>query len=554
MKKVAFYLCPPKFFFLFSLFFTAIYTHSFAATYTSITGTGNWSSNASWTCNSAPCTYPKAGDVVIIQGTITLDAAASIGGTLTSITVQNGKTLILAANVSSNIALTGGILATSGTNPISLTGAITATGGGSITPLATAPLTLSGAISSATSGTLSYSGGNLTAASLSIGSGTTMNIGTSTANSGKLTLKGNATMLGKLVVNKGGTLDASGYTLSVNAGVNGNPACTLANSNIQVDGVVLVDNLTLEKSCMYVSGVNSISTSTPPGFVKIQKNLTINQQGDLQIAGLYLVGGNVDADQGNIDITGTGYFGVAGTADYSPNSAPNTTLNYCENSSILSCPSNSTCPFLNTQNTTNECNNVCRAYVCSGFYASYPLPVDLLSFSATVEPTVRRIRLEWITASETNNDYFAIERSSDGLDFEEISRVKGTGTTTLMNTYTAYDTQPLPGITYYRLKQVDLDGKYAYSKIASALFEQVKLTISPNPTDGTKVGINWSMEVEKATIYVYNQIGQELYNWLVLNPDNQQVISFPQPLKKGVYLLKIHTDTHIFTEKLVVYN
>jgi archaellum component FlaF (FlaF/FlaG flagellin family) len=535
------------------LFGLLISSYSFAATYTSTVAGGNWSAASSWTCNNAPCTYPKAGDIVIIRGPVTLNAAAAIGGTLASVTIQTGGNLILSSNLNSNITLSGGTLSSSGINAISLTGAVTVSSTSSTTPLSTAPVSLSGGIS-ITGGTLTYSGGNFSAASLSIAGSTIFNIGTATANSGKLTLRGNANMLGRLVVNKGGTLDASGYTLAVNAGVNGNPVCNLANSNVLVDGIIMVDNLTVEAACMYVSGVASISSATPPGFVKVQKNLTLNQRGDLQIAGLYLVGGNVDADQGNIDITGTGYFGVAGTTEYQNNGGPAASLNYCNNSSILSCSPAVVCPFPNTQNTANECANVCRAYVCSGFFSTFPLPIDLLSFAAIPEPAAKRIRLEWITASETNNDYFSLERSSDGLNFEELNQVKGAGLSASLHTYHAFDNRPLTGINYYRLKQVDLDGKYVYSKMVSVLHEQVKLTLSPNPTDGKKIGILWNREVKEATIRIYNQTGYELYSRQVFNPDTEQVIILPQPLKKGVYLIKIYSGSQIFSEKLIVYN
>jgi hypothetical protein len=398
--------------------------------------------------------------------------------------------------------------------------------------------------------------GNTSVGSLAINSGGVLNIGALPAISGRLRLANNVTMEGRLLIRKGSTLDGTGRSMSVNAGVNGNPVCNQGNANVEVDGVLLLDDLSIEASCLYVSGVPSISAATPPGFVRIQRNLTITQRGDMQIAGLYLVGGNVKADQGNIDITGTGYFGVAGTTDYQNNGGPDPSLNYCQNSSVLSCSPAASCPFPSTQNTTNECNNVCRAFVCSGFASSFPLPINLISFSATKELNPASVRLEWTTASERNNDYFVVERSRNAIEFEALEKVKGAGNRDLVRTYAANDRNPLPGIAYYRLKQIDLDGKFSYSKVISIEMEVTGFTISPNPADGKKFSVSWSSPAGKAEIYIYDQAGRELY---MAEIDNnlyytEKTIYLKETLKKGIYLVKVQIHGRQFTQKLMVNN
>lgn len=89
-----------------------------------------------------------------------------------------------------------------------------------------------------------------------------------------------------------------------------------------------------------------------------------------------------------------------------------------------------------------------------------PLPIELLRFAGT--PEEDRILLNWETANEINNDFMAVERSSDGINFREIGKLKGKGTTTEQQQYEFVDRQPLPGINYYRLRQVDFDGAYEY--------------------------------------------------------------------------------------------
>jgi hypothetical protein len=114
-----------------------------------------------------------------------------------------------------------------------------------------------------------------------------------------------------------------------------------------------------------------------------------------------------------------------------------------------------------------------------------PLPVELISFAG--ENLGEKNRLVWSTASETNNDYFVVERSDDGVTFSEIARVDGAGTTTQMRNYEAFDYYPNNGISYYRLKQTDFNGAFSYSAIISMenkfMVASVE-NIHPNPSTG----------------------------------------------------------------------
>ncbi|MEM8908810.1 MAG: hypothetical protein AAGD05_13265, partial [Bacteroidota bacterium] len=92
-----------------------------------------------------------------------------------------------------------------------------------------------------------------------------------------------------------------------------------------------------------------------------------------------------------------------------------------------------------------------------------PLPVELASF--TVRKVAKGAQLDWVTVSEVNNDRFVVERSADGRIFESISTLNGNGTTTSSQSYQYFDEQVLPGINYYRLRQVDLDGTAHLSEV-----------------------------------------------------------------------------------------
>ena len=109
------------------------------------------------------------------------------------------------------------------------------------------------------------------------------------------------------------------------------------------------------------------------------------------------------------------------------------------------------------------------------FSAGTVLPVELIDISATVKP--EGIMLEWATATEENNDYFLLERSTDGRGFEPIGRVVGQGTSSQINYYQFLDESPLLGQSYYRLRQVDFDGSQHLSDVLSVRLPQSGLSI-----------------------------------------------------------------------------
>lgn len=118
------------------------------------------------------------------------------------------------------------------------------------------------------------------------------------------------------------------------------------------------------------------------------------------------------------------------------------------------------------------------------------LPVELDQFFVT--RVGAEARLDWSTFSERNNDYFAVERSQNGKDFAEIGKVKGTGASREIVHYQFADRQPEPGLNYYRLRQVDLDGAVSYSPVRVLVFGSATvLRILPSPASEF-IQIQWS--------------------------------------------------------------
>jgi hypothetical protein len=117
-----------------------------------------------------------------------------------------------------------------------------------------------------------------------------------------------------------------------------------------------------------------------------------------------------------------------------------------------------------------------------------PLPIDLLSFHAW--PVDDVVRVEWSTATETNNAGFAVERSTDLASWEEVAYVAGAGNSQTVISYIATDMRPISGSAYYRLKQIDLDGTTDISPVRHVLrSEREELQLWPNPA-GSFVHVN----------------------------------------------------------------
>jgi hypothetical protein len=199
----------------------------------------------------------------------------------------------------------------------------------------------------------------------------------------------------------------------------------------------------------------------------------------------------------------------------------------------------------------------------SGFYIhannvhNDPLPVTLISFTATAEDN-KFIQLDWATASETDNSGFQIERSTNGTEFDAIGWAQGHGNSTVMNSYRYSDLTALPGIVYYyRLKQVDLDGRFAYSNIASAsLTGDLGFTLEtliPNPANSqVAVGVISNVNA-MTTITMTDMLGRVVVNepWEMSIGYNTQKFDLSK-MAEGAYVVTIYSGNIRTSKRLVV--
>ena len=172
------------------------------------------------------------------------------------------------------------------------------------------------------------------------------------------------------------------------------------------------------------------------------------------------------------------------------------------------------------------------------------LPVELISFNGRKDGEA--VALEWLTASEENNDYFLIERSTDGDKFEPLQEVVGLGTSEKVAEYFAYDTKPNRGINYYRLAQFDLDGtRNETGKIVAVEFtDDVAISVSPNPVSNDFINLNYTT-INKGSVQIeIIDVQGRLVTTQVMNVSRGETainIDLPE-LSTGVYVLRTLQD------------
>ena len=182
-----------------------------------------------------------------------------------------------------------------------------------------------------------------------------------------------------------------------------------------------------------------------------------------------------------------------------------------------------------------------------------PLPVELLSFDVNyVSPVVEA---NWSTASELNNDFFTLERSADGKEFEFVLQIDGAGTTSQKQTYQAFDPSPLQGLSYYRLKQTDFDGTINYSRI-KMVEVGYSLSVYPNPGNGKefhlKIKLEQGSSVKLQVLDLSGVIVHEESRITEIEGVQTLVINPSVPFRTGLYYLRILHQNKQDLIKLVV--
>ncbi|WP_299754290.1 T9SS type A sorting domain-containing protein [uncultured Pontibacter sp.] len=179
-----------------------------------------------------------------------------------------------------------------------------------------------------------------------------------------------------------------------------------------------------------------------------------------------------------------------------------------------------------------------------------PLPVTLISFTAQAQNG--GVLLKWATATELSNDYFIVERSINGRTFEEVSRVKGAGSSSVRLDYSLLDSKAPAGVVYYRLKQVDFDGQFEYSRVAMVRVQETAapvVKLYPNPAVST---VNLDMTTLPDAVYRVRIVSMDGRVLRELNIEGRKIEQLDiNQLPSGNYLLQVQGAQFAKSLKLI---
>ncbi|MBO2012245.1 beta strand repeat-containing protein [Hymenobacter negativus] len=185
-----------------------------------------------------------------------------------------------------------------------------------------------------------------------------------------------------------------------------------------------------------------------------------------------------------------------------------------------------------------------------------PLPVELLQFTAVRQGLA--VAVAWATASEKNSAYFQVQRSVDGRTFSTIERVEAQGNSNTRHNYATLDTKPMGGLSYYRLRQVDRDGKDAYSPIVAVRFEgehqAPSLAAYPNPASGQGFQLlTTNLGTTGGTVTMFDNVGRLVLTHVAAAGAVETTIQPARPLATGLYFVTWQTaDGTKLTTKVTV--
>lgn len=193
--------------------------------------------------------------------------------------------------------------------------------------------------------------------------------------------------------------------------------------------------------------------------------------------------------------------------------------------------------------------NCSRIWVCAENICV--LPVQYIFFTGKKDNDI--VELNWATAGEKDASHFEIERSTDGVNFEKIGSVSASGNSNRVIDYSFIDIHPLSGNAYYRLKQVDYNGQYEYSKIINInSVKNSEVQVIPNPNNGTFNVVVLGAPKEAYEISVLNSLGQAIYSTTGKSESSNitQAVNI-QNLASGVYYVRVITGESSTVKQII---
>lgn len=312
------------------------------------------------------------------------------------------------------------------------------------------------------------------------------------------------------------------------------------------------DNITINGTHTITSGSlsvdNNVTITIKSGAtLYISGNLTVDNNLILNNSGTLIITGGLSAHN-NAAVTING----GGTAKISGNAAFNNNATLLVQGTLQVVGS---LAFGNNNSFSGNGNVVlgsgCSFWAGPGNCSTGTLPVKLLSFTA--EPANGSVVLNWKTATEENNEFFTLERTSDGVNYKAIATIPGAGTTVKITNYSYEDSSPIVGKSYYRLSQTDYDGKsetFKHITVDVAATEGSSFTIFPNPLTGSELNVS-IQDAGEGSIEILNMKGEKLSTHVVSGDEKEFKMHLGDNFQPGFYYVNYKTASGVKTAKLL---
>lgn len=216
------------------------------------------------------------------------------------------------------------------------------------------------------------------------------------------------------------------------------------------------------------------------------------------------------------------------------------------------------------------------AFICALFYTSFAsakptckkvfykcFSVEIDEFSMSYNTHFKHVSLVWTTTMEKNNDFFVVERSTDGFHFESIKTIDGAGNSEEKQEYITEDEHPIQGISYYRIKMLTKEGNHSYSETKSINIilnpeHNISFSIRPNPSKG-KFNIKYEQnevgEHKNLKITVQDGSKKVFYSEKIpVEPFKEQFIQIDleKKLEPGIYFVTISSDKESNRQRILI--
>ncbi|WP_113636943.1 hypothetical protein [Nubsella zeaxanthinifaciens] len=246
----------------------------------------------------------------------------------------------------------------------------------------------------------------------------------------------------------------------------------------------------------------------------------------------------VAAGKWHIWVNGTQLFSAAAVTDF--------------DAGILGANTNLNAIAFNSKSSTTQAITYLDDFEYTDFLPAPVLPVTLVSFQGNKQAAA--IALRWATASEVNNSHFLVQKSADGTTFETIARIKGAGTSNQLNNYYFTDHSPLQGTNYFRLTQVDFDGKSTSSNLIAVNFglgDIAMKVLTGNVNDKIELIVSAEQD-QQGTLDIFTiNGGKAATQKLSLQKGNNRISVALPSSAKGVFVASLQTSQFLVKTKFV---